>query len=177
MNIRLATKDDIPEIQNLIDASVRGLSGAYYTPPQIESALKYIFGVDSHLLQDSTYFVVEDKQKLVGAGGWSMRKTLFGGDQMRAGEADAVLDPAREPARIRAFYVHPGWARRGIGRWLVETCEAEAAKAGFVRMQLVATLPGEPLYAAQGYVRVEPVEMPMPDGLSISGFLMEKPIA
>jgi predicted N-acetyltransferase YhbS len=172
--LRLATLDDIPDIQELIVASVRTLSADHYTDQQITSALLYIFGVDTQLIIDGTYFVAEEEGRIVGSGGWSKRSTLFGGDQFKGSEPDPLLDPKRNPARIRAFYVHPECSRRGIGRQILAACEDAIRQAGFKRIELMATLPGEPLYSALGYVRVRPEEMTMPDGVSISGFVMEK---
>ena len=173
INIRPATMSDVPALQLLIEQSVRKLSQGFYDDQQIDSALKFIFGVDSQLIQDGTYFVAETEGLLVGAGGWSKRSTLYGGDQ-RKEESDSLLDPEREPARVRAFYVHPEWSRRGIGRQILAACESAAAAAGFKRVELVATLPGEPLYLALGYSKFEPIEMNMPDGRSIGGFRMGK---
>lgn len=161
--IRPATLDDVPALQALIPESVRGLGAAYYTPQQIESGIRYIFGVDTQLVADGTYFAALDGDQYAGCGGWSKRRTLYGGDQMKAAE-DNLLDPARDAARIRAFFVHPNWARRGIGRRLIEVCERAAYKEGFRRMELAATLPGEPLYAAMGYQVTQRGESPTPDG-------------
>lgn len=174
MLIRLANLADIPALRLLIDRSVRGLSREHYSERQIASALEYIFGVDTQLIVDETYYVAEEEDMIIGAGGWSKRKTLFGGDQFKADSPDPLLDPTTEAARVRAFYVHPEWSRRGIGRQILAACEDAAWRSGFARLELVATLPGEPLYSALGYRRLRPVEMPMPDGESLQGFLMEK---
>jgi GNAT superfamily N-acetyltransferase len=133
---------------------VRGLSGPYYTPTQIDSALRHIFGPDTQLIADRTYFVIPVPEGLAAAGGWSRRRTLYGGDQMKSAD-DPLLDPATEPARIRAFFVHPDWARRGLGRQLYDRCAADAGAAGFRTLELMATLPGEPLYRALGFEEVE----------------------
>jgi GNAT superfamily N-acetyltransferase len=162
-SIRVARASDVPGLQALIPASVRGLSNGYYTPRQVESALVYMFGIDSQLIADGTYFVVESGDTLVGCGGWSKRNTLYGGDQTK-GTEDPLLDPARDAARIRAFFVHPAWARLGIGRQLMHTCETAARNAGFRWVELGATLPGEPLYAALGYGAVERFRLHFPDG-------------
>ncbi len=146
--------EDLPALQRLIEESVRGLSAPFYTPAQIESALVHVFGPDTRLIADGTYFVVSGHEGLAAAGGWSRRRTLYGGDQMKQGE-DPLLDPAVEPARIRAFFVHPAWARRGLGRELYNRCAAEAKAAGFHSLELMATLPGEPLYRALGFKEVE----------------------
>jgi GNAT superfamily N-acetyltransferase len=160
---RLATMQDIPGLKQLIAESVRALSTGYYTARQIESALVHIFGVDSQLIADGTYYAAVAGDKIVGCGGWSRRKTLFGGDQMKTDE-DNILDPNQDPARIRAFFVHPRWTRQGIGRGIIQLCEAAAQEAGFRRMELAATLPGEPLYAAMGYAVTRRFDVPMPDG-------------
>jgi GNAT superfamily N-acetyltransferase len=174
--IRVATAADIPAIRELIPLSVRRLSAEYNTPAQIESALAHIFGVDTQLIADGTYFVVESAGQLVGAGGWSKRKTLYGGDQAKT-EADPLLDPAHDAARVRAFYVHPDWARRGIGTRIIRACEAAAQEAGFTRMELGATLPGEPFYAAMGYRAGERTEAPMPTGEFLPVIVMDKSLS
>jgi GNAT superfamily N-acetyltransferase len=147
----------------MIATSVRGLSGAYYTPAQIESAIKYVFGVDTQLVTDRTYYVAELDGKIVGCGGWSKRNTLYGGDQHKEIE-DPLLDPAKDAARIRAFFVHPDHARQGIGTHIINVCEAAAKKNGFSATELGATLPGVPLYLAMGYEYVERIDAPLPDG-------------
>jgi GNAT superfamily N-acetyltransferase len=152
--LRAATREDLPALQRLIEQSVRGLSGPFYTLAQIESALRHIFGPDTQLIDDRTYFIISAPEGLAAAGGWSRRRTLYGGDQMKSAE-DPLLDPVTEPARIRAFFVHPDWARRGLGRQLYDRCAAEAAAAGFHNLELMATLPGEPLYRALGFEEVE----------------------
>ena len=174
VRIRPARPDDVPALRELIPLSVRALSAGHYTARQIESALAHVFGVDSQLITDGTYFVAEADGRLVGCGGWSRRRTLFGGDHTKTSGADALLDPAAEPARIRAFFVHPEWARRGIGRRLLHVCEAEARRAGFTRMELGATLPGEPLYAALGFVVAERLEVALADGLTFTVVRMTK---
>ena len=174
--LRSATAADVPAIRQLIVDSVRGLSASVYSPTQIESALTHIFGVDTQLVADGTYYVVVDGDAVVAAGGWSGRQTLFGGDQHKA-EVDLAIDPATSPARIRAFFVHPAWARRGLAREIYAACEAAAAAAGFRRFELMATLPGVPLYRALGFADVEAVNVPMPDGLTLPCIRMDRPIA
>jgi GNAT superfamily N-acetyltransferase len=171
--LRRASVADGAELERLIAASARGLSGADYTPAQIEAALGTAFGVDSELIRDGTYFVAEAGGTLVGCGGWSRRKTLFGGDQ-QAGRVSELLDPAHDAARIRAFFVRPDWARRGIGGALLARCEAEAFAEGFRAAQLMATLPGRRLYAALGYLGDEPVEHTLPGGVLIHFVPMRK---
>jgi GNAT superfamily N-acetyltransferase len=162
--LRPATPDDVPALRTLIDRSVRGLSAAVYTPSQIGSALRYVFGPDSHLIADGTYYAIDAPTGgLAAAGGWGRRRTLYGGDQTKGAE-DPLLDPATEPARIRAFYVDPEWARRGLARRLFEQCAADATRAGFRTLELMATLPGVPLYLALGFTAVEETSAAMPDG-------------
>lgn len=161
---RLATFNDIPELQQLIAISVRGLSTNYYNQQQIESAIKYIFGVDTQLVTDGTYYVAEIDGVTVGCGGWSKRNTLYGGDQHKETE-DPLLDPEHDAARIRAFFVHPDHARRGVGSHIMNVCETAAQDNGFKSLQLGATLPGVPLYEAMGYQAMENIDQPMPDGV------------
>lgn len=174
ISIRLATPEDIPALKELISVSVRSLSVPYYSSLQIESALAHVFGVDSQLILDATYYVAEAEGQVVGCGGWSKRNTLFGGDQAKPDQVDAVLEPGKDAARLRAFYVHPQWARRGIGGHIVRACENAASEAGFCRLELVSTLPGEPLYSANGYKIIRPYEIPLPDGHTLPGYRMEK---
>jgi GNAT superfamily N-acetyltransferase len=174
VTIRLAALEDIPTLRELIPESVRTLSAGYYDSDQIESALIHIFGVDTQLILDGTYFVAEAEQQIVGCGGWSKRALLFGGDQWKSDEDAKLLEPGKDPARIRAFYVLPGWTRLGIGRQIISACEDAARASGFTKLELVATLPGEPLYSASGYSIVEPVAVTLADGQLFSGFRMEK---
>src|ERR1700733_3094376 len=148
--LRKATTADIPALDALIALSARGLSTGDYSPAQIEGALRGAFGVDTQLLADETYFVVEDLGEMVGCGGWSFRSTLFGGDA-RAGRDASSLDPKTQPAKIRAFFVDPRHARRGVGSLLLEHCENEARSHGFSAVELMATLPGVKLYSVRGY--------------------------
>ena len=164
--LRLATEQNVPTLKHLIPESARALSEGYYTAQQIESAIVHIFGVDSQLIADETHYAVTDGDRIAGCGGWSKRKTLYGGDQMKD-EVDDVLDPACDAARIRAFFVHPNWARRGIGRTIIDACERAARAEGYRRMELGATLPGEPLYAAMGYTVTARFDIPMADGVAL----------
>jgi GNAT superfamily N-acetyltransferase len=166
MKPRLATEGDLDAIRALIPLSVRGLNAGLYTPEQLDASLQHVFGADTQLIRDGTYYVIEDRGALAACGGWSRRRTLYGGDQLEARE-DAILDPSLEPARIRAFFVHPDFARRGLGRLLLDTCVAAARAAGFRALELGSTLPGVPLYSACGFVEVERIEQPMPGGLSL----------
>src|SRR5271169_3146804 len=154
LTLRQAVPADIPTLRALIDASVRGLQATDYTPAQIEGALQTVYGVDSQLIADGTYFVVEAEPAIVGCGGWSKRKTLFGGDRWTARE-DSLLNPQQDAAKIRAFFVHPGWVRRGIGSMILEACEGAAVAAGFSRFEMGATLTGVLLYQARGYVPLQ----------------------
>ena len=174
-DLRLATPDDVPELRALIAASVRGLSSGFYSAAQIEAAIAHVFGVDTQLIADGTYYVIDAQGSRVAAGGWSGRRTLYGGDQMK-GDTDPRLDPATEPARIRAFFVHPQWARRGLGRRLYLACAQGAWEAGFREFELVATRPGEPLYAALGFVVVEAVTVDLPGDVAISCVRMRRAI-
>jgi GNAT superfamily N-acetyltransferase len=173
-SLRLATPRDVPELAELIPRSVRALSEGIYSPQQIEAAIERIFGVDSQLIEDGTYFVAEAGGRIVGAGGWSRRRTLYGGDRHKGGAPDDLLDPASDAARIRAFYVDPAWARRGIGRAILSLCERAALGAGFSRLELLATLPGVPLYSALGYAEIRPVAEPLGGGLTLPAIVMAK---
>jgi GNAT superfamily N-acetyltransferase len=173
ISIRVATMEDIPVLQKLIPESARGLSQGYYTSEQIESAIKCVFGVDTQLIADKTYYIAEADGQVVGCGGWSKRQTLYGGDQMKA-EQDPLLDPKVDAGRIRAFFIHPNWARKGIGRRIIEACEEAAKVDGFTRMELGATLPGEPLYAALGYEVTDRFDIPMQDGMTLPCAHMHK---
>ncbi len=176
--IRLATSDDLSALQELIPLSARALSVGYYTKSQTESMIRYAIGVDSQLVVDGTYYVAADTSdgQIVGCGGWSMRQTLYGGDQAK-GKEDALLIPGTDAARIRAFFVDPHHARRGIGRQMIDTCEEAARVAGFTRMELGATLPGEPLYAAMGYVVIDRFNITLPDGEVLACAHMTKELA
>lgn len=165
--LRMAILDDVAALNALIHASVRELSRDVYSPQQIESALTYVFGVDTQLVRDGTYFVIEaDNGEIAGCGGWSFRQTLFGGDQMKS-DADPLLDPATEAARVRAFFVHPDFARRGVGSLLMRACFDAAYAAGFARLELMATLPGVPLYERRGFQASAPVWVTLPDDVPV----------
>lgn len=173
-SIRIAHESDVPVLRLLIDASVRGLQTNDYSPEQIEAALQKVFGVDSQLIADRTYLIAENsKTEIVGCGGWSKRKTLYGGDVWVARE-DSLLDPTKDAAKIRAFFIHPNWSRRGIGTLILEACEKAAIAAGFKRFEMGATLTGVPLYQARGYTALENLEVPMGNGLTLPIVRMEK---
>jgi GNAT superfamily N-acetyltransferase len=188
IQLRLAVPADIPVLRELIDASVRGLQPQDYSAAQIEGALKTVFGVDSQLIADGTYIVAEapldgverteannvkTKTVIAGCGGWSKRKTLYGSDQW-TGREDELLDPRRDAAKIRAFFIHPDWARRGIGSMILEACEAAAKAAGFTRYEMGATLTGAKLFGVKGYVAVRPIEIPLVNGERLPVIHMEK---
>jgi GNAT superfamily N-acetyltransferase len=174
--LRAATQDDIPALQAMIDCSVRELQAGWYTPEQIEAAAQSVFGVDRQLIEDGTYYIAEVGGQMAGCGGWSRRGTLYGASDYGHSRNDTMLDPAHEPARIRAFFTHPKFARKGIGRAILEHCEEEARKAGFHRMEMAATLSGVPLYAAHGYEALEAFDVPLPGGYSIQVRRMAKQI-
>lgn len=172
---RLARENDIPALEKLIPLSVRTLQASHYSSAQIEAALGPVFGVDRQLIRDSTYFVVELNGTIVGCGGWSRRPSLYGSDCGREPE-DKALDPQHDAARVRAFFVHPAWARRGIGRSIMLACERAIVQAGFHSMEIVATLSGEPLYAAFGCAVIERYEIPIAGGLGLPVIRMAKKI-
>jgi GNAT superfamily N-acetyltransferase len=169
IQVRKATEMDVPHLSEVIEASVRGLQARDYSPPQIEGALQFVYGVDSQLIADGTYLVAEvvdpdrTKPEIVACGGWSKRKTLYGGDQY-LGREDSLLDPERDAAKIRAFFVRPQWARRGIGGLILEACENAAVAAGFTRLEMGATLSGVEFYRAKGYAALESLEVRLGNG-------------
>lgn len=150
MIIRKARMDERDAIKQLIAESARHLSREHYNDLQIETAIVTVFGVDTDLIEDGTYFVAESDGELVGCGGWSRRKTLFGGDQYTSRDT-SYLDPKSEPAKIRAFFIHPAHARKGIARAILSTCETEARAHGFQALELMATLPGIEFYKSSGF--------------------------
>ena len=172
--LRKATLDDRPAIAELIARSARGLSRGDYTEDQVESAIGTgVFGVDTQLIADGTYYVAEIDGQMIGCGGWSRRRTLFGGDGFAGREAEA-LDPRRDAAKIRAFFVQPECARQGIGKAILQRCETAARAHGFRSLELMATFPGEKLYRALGFVEDERVEYEMGDGVHIELVRMRK---
>jgi len=188
IHLRLAVPEDVPVLRELINASVRGLQTKDYTPAQIEGALKTVFGVDSQLIADGTYIVAEAEEntiahagianapsrtRVVGCGGWSKRKTLYGSDHW-TGREDSLLDPFHDAAKIRAFFIHPDWARRGVGSLILKACEDAARAAGFLRYEMGATLTGAKLFGAKGYVAVKPISIPLINGESLPVIHMEK---
>lgn len=175
VRLRLATLDDVPNLSRLITDSARELSRGFYSEAEAESAIKYVFGVDTALVSDGTYFVASLDGELAGCGGWSRRNTLYGGDQRPVGTA-AYLDPSKEAARIRAFFVAPTAARKGVGRALLDRCTEAALAAGFRSLTLMATLPGVPFYAALGFHADEDVVDQLPDGTMLKFVRMSKAI-
>jgi GNAT superfamily N-acetyltransferase len=168
--LRLADEEDIPALHALIEASVRGLQAEDYTPAQIEGALGTVLGLDTQLIKDRTYFVAEtldensnEHKFLAGCGGWSKRKTLFGADR-GPGREPELLDPAADAAKVRAIFVHPDFARRGLGSLILATVEEAARLAGFKRYEMGSTLTGVPLYRLKGYVEVETIAVPLKNG-------------
>ena len=164
--LRPARPTEVAALNALIAASARDLSRGFYTPAETDLLIRHVFGVDTQLIADQSYFVIERDGTLAACGGWSRRRTLFGGDQAKE-TLDPVLDPATEAARIRAFFVRPEWARQGLGRRMLSHAESCARAAGFGRAELMATLPGEPFYRAAGYERLEPVSHPLPGGETV----------
>ena len=171
--IRKAVVSDRAAIQKLIAASARGLSRADYSELQIEGAIQTVFGVDTNLILDGTYFVADNDGELIGCGGWSKRRTLFGGDQYSSRDG-SYLDPKTEAAKIRAFFIHPKHARKGIARAILARCETEATAAGFQALELMSTLPGIKLYRACGYQEIEHVELEVGKDLTIGLAPMRK---
>ena len=163
-------------MEALIRRSGIELSRGFYTPEQAAAVTQHVFGVDTQLVKDQTYFVIERDGELLACGGWSKRATLFGADRTKQGE-DPLLNPETEPARIRAFFVDPAVPRQGLGRRLMEHCEAEAARAGFKVMELAATMPGVPLYQVCGFEVVENFSLTLPDNVSVPLSRMRKRIA
>jgi GNAT superfamily N-acetyltransferase len=169
--IRTAQTADIPALHALIEASIRGLQANDYTPAQIEGALGTVLGLDTQLIRDQTYFLVEadtadGKTVLAACGGWSKRKTLFGSDGASVREPDLV-DPATDAAKVRAIFVHPNFARRGLGTLILAHVEAAAQAAGFHHFEMGSTLTGVPLYRLKGYVEIERIAVPLPNGESL----------
>lgn len=178
--IRPAVSADIPALRELIDASVRWLQSGDYSPAQIDSALRTIFGVDSQLIDDGTYLVVQtvasdsgNDPLIVACGGWSKRKTLYGGDRWRDRQDD-MLNPEVDAAKIRAFFIHPEWARQGIGTLLLDACEAAARMAGFTRFEMGATLTGAKLFQKRGYLALERIDVPLEADITLPVIHMVK---
>jgi GNAT superfamily N-acetyltransferase len=164
LTLRAAVLSEAEALNTLVRESVLGLSLGDYSREQLESALRHLFGIDTRLIEDGTYYVVEENGRAIACGGWSKRRTLFGGDQY-GDRSDDRLDPETEAARIRAFFVHPGWARRGVASLVLDECVRAARAAGFHRLELMSTLPGRPFYARRGFRALEDVDLELPDGI------------
>jgi GNAT superfamily N-acetyltransferase len=177
--VRKAIATDVPRLREIIEASVRGLQANDYSPAQIEGALQSVYGVDSQLIADGTYLVAEDisspDSTIVACGGWSKRRTLYGGDQYPRRE-DSLLNPSCDAAKIRAFFVHPKYSRRGIGSMILHACEEAARAAGFTRLEMGATLSGVAFYQAKGYLEVENQSVPLCNGETLPIIRMTKDI-
>ena len=176
--IRVAGEEDIPALHRLIEASVRGLQVGDYTPAQIDGALGTVLGLDTQLIRDRTYFLVEAESidgtmTLAGCGGWSKRKTLFGSDGASVREPE-LLDPQTDAAKVRAIFVHPDFARRGLGSLILAHVEAAAEAAGFQNFEMGSTLTGVPLYSLKGYVEVERIAVPLHNGEALPVVKMVK---
>ncbi|STX28564.1 N-acetylglutamate synthase [Legionella beliardensis] len=174
INIRLAQFNDLNSLNHLIQLSARELSRKDYSVEEINSAIEYVFGVDTELVLDQTYYVLEKDNQLVGCGGWSKRKTLFGGNQFKAREDAAYLNPLQEAAKIRAFFIHPQFARQGLGSILLQHCEYEATQQSFMSFEMMATLPGVKLYRAAGYQWVKDIFITLPNGIEVRFVKMSK---
>lgn len=174
LTIRLAVEADIPALRGVMERAIGELLPVFLAPEQV-AASREVMGLDSQLIADRTYYVVEADGAIAGCGGWSRRATLFGGDHS-AGRDAALLDPATEAARVRAMYTDPAFTRRGVGRLILATCEARAAEEGFTRCEMAATMAGEPLYAACGYQRIAPFEAETSNGVKVPLVRMGKTI-
>jgi len=173
--IRKASVDDLPEIERVMRASLGALSDGFYGPAQVPAAVRYIAIPDRQLVDDGTYYVVIEDDRLVACGGWSWRRKLFTGTSDQESTLGDI-DPEHDPARIRAMFVHPDYARRGLGRLILDTSEAHARELGFTRFELMATLPGVPLYEACGYERMETVVLELPDGTRLDCVRMSRTV-
>jgi GNAT superfamily N-acetyltransferase len=172
---RLATEADLPAIRALMDVAIAEHLKAFLDPAQVKLS-KSIMGLDTQLISDRTYFLVEEEGRLAGCGGWSRRATLYGGDHSTAQRNSALLDIATDAARVRAMYTHPDFARRGVGRLILQLCEGAARDAGFRSVELMATMSGEPLYKAAGYHQIERIIAASKDGVDVPGVRMGKPV-
>jgi GNAT superfamily N-acetyltransferase len=166
--------DDIPVLQKIVAESVWTLQAPDYPDAVREAAIRIVYGIDTQLIRDGTYLAVECGGEVVACGGWSRRRTLFGGDQHAPTREPELLDPKTEPAKIRAFFVRPGWERRGIGSALILTCEKAALAEGFRRIEMASTLTGRALYAAHGYRELERIDVSLENGLTLAIIRMGK---
>lgn len=175
--LRVATLDDAPSVEALMKQSTAAIFPAYYDATQTASSVRYVAQADPMLLADGTYFVLEAGDEIVACGGWSRRARPYAGSADTPGD-DRLLDPATEPAHVRAMFVHADWTRRGLGRRIIDACETAAGEAGFRQLDLVATLPGVPLYRACGFTPTGEVEeVVLADGVRLPCLAMRKPIA
>ncbi len=172
---RIAAPGDLDALRTVMALAISELQKGFLSPDQI-AASNAVMGLDTQLIADGTYFIVEQQGRIAGCGGWSYRATLYGGDHSTDLRDPAPLDPAVDAARIRAMYTHPDFARRGVGRLVMTLCEQAARDAGFRRAEMMATLSGEPLYRACGYMPIERVEAPGPDGIAVPLIRMGKPL-
>lgn len=174
-SLRPAREADLPVLRALIERSAAALSVGFYTQQQTESVTREVFGVDTQLIADGTYYAIETDGAIVACGGWGKRSTSFGGDQAKTAP-ERLLDPATEAARIRAFFVDSAWARRGLGSMLMTHCAAQAAAAGFGTLELVSTMPGVPLYRALGFAEVEPFDLLLAHGVRVPVVRMRRAV-
>lgn len=172
---RVATEADLPALNALMTRAIEHLQGDFLTPAQVRASHR-VMGLDSQLVKDRTYFMVEEDGRVAGCGGWSFRATLYGGDDSVVAREPARLDPATDAARVRAMYTDPAFTRRGIGKLVLALCEQAARDAGFARVELMGTMAGVPLYRACGYVAVEAVQSAPIDGVRVPLLRMEKPL-
>jgi GNAT superfamily N-acetyltransferase len=172
---RLARVEDVPALRPLMARAIEQLQDRFLTPEQVRASHK-VMGLDTQLIQDGTYFVIEAGERIVGCGGWSWRATLYGGDDSLVTREPMPLDPATDAAKIRAMYTDPDFTRRGIGRMILGLCEAAARDAGFMRVEMMATMSGVPLYRTCGYVPLEPVCSVSIDGVHVPLQRMGKPL-
>jgi GNAT superfamily N-acetyltransferase len=172
---RLATLDDLHALREIMRRSIEALQTGFLTQEQVRVSHS-VMGLDTQLIKDGTYFVVERDGRIAGCGGWSWRSTLYGGDESMVSREPEALDPATDAARIRAMYTDPDFARQGVGRLVMQLCEGAARAAGFRRATMMATMAGVPLYEACGYVQVEPVLSAPVDGIRVPLVRMEKPL-
>src|SRR5579872_5105405 len=173
MKLRLASEDDIPEVERVMRESIAGIGSRSYEAPQVTSALQFVAHLDRELVRDRTYFVVEEDGEIAGCGGWSRRERLYAGSGSHDGDA-RLLDPATEPARIRAMFVAPRFERRGVGRMILHACEDAARAAGFRKLELMAMLSGHDMYLATGFRDLESAEAKLEDGTPFPLIRMEK---
>ena len=173
--LRIATPEDRPAIDALMQESAAAHFPRFYEEPACSSAVRHIAVVDPMLIEDGTYFVLEANEEVIACGGWSRRDKLYTGSGDGADDA-RLLDPATEPARVRAMFVRDDWSRRGLGRRILEECESAARREGFRELALMSTMPGVPLYLSYGFVKHDDVDIPLPDGLTVPGATMTKPV-